>query len=80
MQVLYRDAHLLHRVAVANGDGVVDQGVVVDGDAHRGADGILTTVTLADGVFLLILAHEVGLQRVDDLASLLRQTVFLDQR
>ena len=79
-QVLNRNTHLLHRVAVAHGDGVVDQGVVIDGDAHRRADGILSSVTFADGVLLLILAHEVELQHVDDLACFLRQAVFLDQR
>ena len=79
-KVVNRDTHLLHCVAVADGDGVVNQGIVIDRDAHRGTDGILSSVTLADGVFLLVLAHEVVLQAVDDLAGLLRQTVFLDQR
>ena len=79
-EVLDRDANLVHRVAVAHGDGIVDQGVVVDGDAHRRANSIRTTVTLADGVFLLVLAHEVELQTVDNLAGFLRQSVFLNQR
>ena len=58
-EIVDRNAFLGHGVAVAHGDRVVNQGVVIDGDTHRGADGILTAVTLSDGVFLIVLAVEV---------------------
>ena len=40
-EVLNRDAHLFHRVAIAHGDGVVFQGLVVDGHAHWRAESCL---------------------------------------
>ena len=43
-----RDALLRHRVALAHGDGVVVEGVEVDGDAERRADLVLAAVALAD--------------------------------
>ena len=48
--------------------------------AVRSTNGILTAVTLADGVFLVVLAMEVELQVVDDFACLFGQSVFLYQR
>ena len=52
---------------------------MVYGHAVGSTDGILTTVTLADGVLLVVVCIEVELQVVDNLASLLWQTVFLYQ-
>ena len=51
------DAHalLLHAIALADGDAIVSEGVVVDGDAIRCADRILAAVAAADGVFRVIL-------------------------
>ena len=65
------DSLLLHGVAVAQGDAVVLQGVVVNGDAVGGADGILTAVAASDGVFLVVLHHVVVFQHIDNLACLL---------
>src|SRR5699024_5454726 len=47
-QILHRDALLRHRVAVADGDAAVFLRLKVVGDAERGADLVLTAVTLAD--------------------------------
>ena len=70
-QVCDVDTLLLHGVAVAESDGVVFQSLVVNSHAERSADGILTTVALANLILLLILAVEVELQSVDNLTSLL---------
>ena len=53
---------------------------MIHGDAVRRTDGILTTIALTDRILLIILAVEVELQLVDDLTSLLGQTIFLHQR
>lgn len=74
------NALLLHSIAIADGDGVVLQGLVVDGDAVRGTDGILAAVAFTDGVFLVILAVEVEAQVVHDGTCYFGQSVFLDQR
>ena len=73
------DVHtlLLHRVTITECHRVVLQRLVVHRHAEWSTDGILTTVTLTDLVFLLVLAVEVELQAVDNLTSLLWQTVLL---
>ena len=76
----YGYALLGHGIAVADGHAVVLLGLMVHGDAEGSADGILTAVSLADAVLLVILAVEVKLQVVDDIAGNLRQPVLLDQR
>src|SRR5215470_9312553 len=43
------DAVLSHRVALPDRDGLVVQGLEVDGDAVRGADLVLAAVAAADG-------------------------------
>ena len=48
--------------------------------AERSTDGILTTITLTNTVFFIILTVEMEFQSIDDLTSLFRQTVFLHQR
>lgn len=59
LKVVNVDALLLRRVAVAQGDGVVFESLMIDGDAIRCADCILTTIAFADGVFLIHLTGEV---------------------
>src|SRR5699024_8575864 len=63
------DAHLLHRVTLAHGHGVIFKRVKVDGDTERGTDLVLTTVSTADRarvvevnvpVFTQILRHFTG--------------------
>ena len=71
---------LQHRIAVADGDGVILQGLVVDGDAIGCAEGIHAAVTAADGVLLLVEATVLVLQHIHDLAGLFRESVLLDQR
>ena len=48
VELVDRDALLLHRVAVAHGHGVVLERVEVDGDAERRADLVLAAVATAD--------------------------------
>ena len=80
VEVVYADAGLLHGVAFAECDGVVLEGLVVDGDAVGCAYGILAAVALADGVFLIVACGEVKLEVVDYLAGLVGETVLLDER
>lgn len=56
------DALLFHRVAVAEGDGVVFEGIEVDGDAKRGAEFVLAAVPFADGARFVVLAVPEGLE------------------
>ena len=53
---------------------------MVDGDAERRADGVLTAVALAYAVLLVVVRGEVEFQVVDNLACLLGQTVLLNKR
>ncbi len=48
VEVFDLDTCLLHRVTLAQSDGVVLKSLMVDSDAERSAYGILTAVTLAD--------------------------------
>ncbi len=73
------DACLSHGIALAQGDGIVFECLVVDGDAEGGAYGILATVALADGVFFVVVCGEVEFEVIDNLACLFRQPVFADQ-
>ena len=59
MELTDRYTDLLHRVAVTDGDGAIVHRVIVDGDAERGSDGILTAVALADRVLLIVLVSKV---------------------
>ena len=52
---------------------------MVNGHTVRCTNGILTTVALANGVFLIVVCVEVELQVVHNLASLFRQTILLQQ-
>ena len=53
---------------------------MVNGDANRGTNGILTTVAFADAVLLVVLYVVVELEEVLNFARLVRETVFLDER
>ena len=53
---------------------------MVNCNAERGTDGILTTVTLSDAVLLIILAVEVILEIIHDALRKLRKTILLDER
>src|SRR3982751_4589117 len=48
LHLVERHPLLGHRVALAQGDGLVVEGVEIDGEAERRADLVLTTVTAAD--------------------------------
>ena len=80
MQIFDLHAILQHGVAVTNGDASVFLRVVINGDTERRTYCILTTVTLTDGVFLVISDLEVELEFVHNLTCFLGQTVFLDKR
>ena len=73
------DAFLLHAVAVAQGDAMVFQRLVVDGQANGGAQGVLTAVALADGVFFVVLGEETESKAVLDLAGQFGEAVLFDQ-
>ena len=79
-ELLHGDALLLHRVAIAQRDRALGEGIAIDGDAERRTDGVLAAVALADGVLHLDVGVEVELQAVDDLLCLLGQSVFVDER
>src|SRR5215207_6530122 len=64
-----RDPLLRERVAVAQGDRLVLERLVIDGDAERRADLVLAAVALADRAALVVLAlHPRALERGVDLA------------
>ena len=48
---------------------MVFQGLVVDGQANGGAQGVLTAVAFADGVFFVVLGEETEAKTVLDLAG-----------
>src|SRR6478609_11905511 len=48
--LVLRDPLLGHRVALAHGDGLIVEGVEIDGDAVRRTNFILPSVTTADGL------------------------------
>ena len=52
------DACLSHGVALAQGDGIVFERLMVDGDAEGGADLVFPAIALADGTGFVIVAHE----------------------
>ena len=60
--------------------GVVLERLVVNSDAEGRTDGILTAVTLADRVLLVVGHVIVVLEHVDDLLRHVGQSVLLDQR
>lgn len=74
------DACLSHGVALAQGDGIVFERLMVDGDAEGRAYGILATVALAYGVFFVVMCGEVEFEVVDNFACFFGQSVFADQR
>src|SRR5439155_804379 len=75
-----RHAPLLGGVAVANGDGIVLQGLAVDGDAKRSAGLVLATIAAADGAFVVVKDVELFFEIAIERLILFRHAVFLDQR
>ncbi len=63
MQLVHKpvdgDADLGHGVAVADGDGVVVEGVEVDGDAEGCADLVLAAVAASDALGVVVLGEAV---------------------
>ena len=61
--VQFRNSYtlLLHGITITQSYTIILQSLVVYCDTIRSTDGILTTVTLADAVFLIILAVEMEL-------------------
>ena len=74
------NTHLFGAVAVAHGHGVVLERVEVDGDAPRCAHLVLASVALADALGDVVVAHEVGLERLEHLAGQRLERVLLRQR
>ena len=66
---------MLHGVAETQGNLTIGERIVIDGDAVRSTNGILTAITLSDRILLIVLTSEVILQLVDNLTCLLGQTV-----
>ena len=58
------DALLGHGVTLTDGHSVVLEGVEVHGDAQRGADLVLTTVTTTDGTGLVVVDHPFVLTQI----------------
>src|SRR5207244_3394731 len=79
-QMIYRDADLLERVAVAQRDRAVLERLVVDGHAPRGADLVLTSVAAADRAALVVLGWHPLAEVLIDLARDLGLAVLRDER
>ena len=71
---------LLHGVAVAQRYGVVFQRLMVNRYAIGSTYGILAAITFANGVLLVDLSVEVQTKAVENLACLLRESVFAHKR
>jgi len=71
---------LFHRVTVAYGDCTVLTSLVIDGNAERCSDCILTTVTFTDTVFFVVLDVVVELEQVFNFMGQFRQTILFHQR
>ena len=79
-KVLDLHALLLHGIALAYSHAAVTKAVVVNCDAERRTNGILAAITLADGVFFVVLVGEIILELIHNFLGKLRQAVFLDKR
>src|ERR1043166_8704738 len=85
-QILYRDAFLLHGIALAQRDGVAQvwslfaKRFKIDRNAEGGADFILTTVTPADCAGLIIKNEHAGPEEIDDYFRLRHQRFFVFQK
>ena len=77
VQILNLHPFLGHGIAVAHCHAMVVERIVVNSNAERGAYGILTAVSLADAVLLVILAIEVIFQFIHDGLGKLWKHVFL---
>ena len=65
---------------MTQGHGIVLQRIVIHRHAIRRTNGILSAVTLADRILLIVFAVEMETQVADDFVRFLRQTVFFYQR
>ena len=70
-EIIGIDASLLHSVTMTKSHGVIFESLVIHCDTVRCADCILTAITLADRVFLIVVASEVEAETMLDFASLL---------
>ena len=75
-----RDAFLIERVAVANGHGVVREGVAVDREAERATGFVHAGVALADRLLGVELAHKTVAQVQVQLLRDLRHPILIHQR
>src|SRR5690606_26322074 len=73
-------AFLLHAVAVANGNGMVLFGLVVNGYAEGRANGVLAAVALANAVLFLVIAVEIGFALVKKVPGYFREAVLFGER
>src|SRR6476620_9888196 len=80
LDLVERDPLLAHRVALAHRDGVVLEGVEVDGDAERGTDLVLAAVAAADGAGVVELDVPVLAQRRREVLGLGREVRVARQR
>ena len=69
---------LLHGIAIPYGDGLILQGVKVNGDAKRSADLVLTAIALTDGAGLVIVHHKALCQHLLNFTGLVAQLVLLE--
>src|SRR5262249_19849246 len=72
-----RDAPLTATVAIADRDGIVGQGLAVDGDAEWRSSFILSAITPADGSLFVVRNAVVPLQVAIDRLGTLRHPVAL---
>lgn len=71
-EVLYGNPLLLHGVAVADCYRIIRERVVVDRDAEWCSDSVLTAIAASDGVFFVILEHEIVFEEIHYFACLFR--------
>jgi hypothetical protein len=84
MQVRYeisnRNAFLRHRITMANCDGLMIEGLKVNRHTEWCADLILASIPPANRLGLVVVTHEMRLQRLEDLTCFSLQFVLLGQR
>ena len=68
-QIADGQADLGHAVAFADGDGLIIEGLEVDGDAEGGADFVLAAVAATDVGDVVVLGDHVALQGFMDRLS-----------
>ena len=58
-QLLHRDAHLIHRISVSDGDSAILSRIVIDGNAERRTDFILAAIPFADASGKIVIRHKI---------------------